>query len=347
MTEFRTKGKGSDRKVYPIRKRKPFGVPRNIAYEEVQALREKGKRARLIETNSRLELYAPYESVLSGDPQISPQTVTSAPGSPVQEHNPHIGTISQEKDRALKLIGLLNDQGKLQMTNEQLRDFFIDAKISVENGELHYLSVDPSHIMMIQETLPTSLQNGYYHIEQGEDKRFTLESGVDPAAARFNPPKLDYEKNSWKAQLDGSNLVKLMDFLKKRSKEDPFSSTVTFRMKGNKVLITGFNEETAGRERQLRDSHSPDQNTITILELNAQPTNGSSSNDSWETANFDREYLGRLLKTMMARRSVKSDKGETVMLDLKADYPLRAMTRRLGPNGERIESVGLIAPRME
>ena len=44
MTEFRTKGKGKDRQVYPIRKKQPFGVPRKLAYEEVMALRKGGGR---------------------------------------------------------------------------------------------------------------------------------------------------------------------------------------------------------------------------------------------------------------------------------------------------------------
>ena len=64
MTEFRTKGKGKDRQVYPIRKKQPFGVPRKLAYEEVMALRQQGKKARLIKTNQRLDLYAPYEGIL-------------------------------------------------------------------------------------------------------------------------------------------------------------------------------------------------------------------------------------------------------------------------------------------
>ena len=334
----------------PITKRKKaYGIPRNLAYEDVMSLREQGKRARLIETNSRLNLYAPYESVLPDTAESShPAADVTDTKSNETDHNPHIGTITQEKDQALKLIGLLNEKGKLQMSNEQLRDFFIDAKISVENGEMRYISVDPAHIMMVEKTLPTSLPNGFYHIEQGEDKRFTLESGVDPAAARFNMPKLDYDTNSWKTQVDGNNLVKLMDFLKKPSKDDPFSQTVTFRMKGNKIMITGFNQKEAGRERQLKDSHSPDKNTVTILELNAQPSKGTSANDdTWQTANFSRELLGSMIKTMMARRSVKSDNGMSVTLDLKGDYPLSAMTRRLGPNSERVVSRGLIAPRME
>ncbi|MBX8640723.1 MAG: hypothetical protein KIS29_10350 [Thermoplasmata archaeon] len=358
MTEFRTRGKGKERKVYPVKKRQAFGVSRDLAYDEVQALRKQGKRARLIETNTRLDLYAPYESILP-EAAASSASATQEPSHPVTgeseakhdivDHTPHIGTISREKDQALKLIGLLTENGKLQMTNEQLRDFFIDAKISVNNGEMRYIGVDPSHVMMVEETLPTSLPNDFYHIEQGEDKRFTLESGIDPAAARFNMPKLDFETNSWKAQIDGGNLVSLMAFLRKPAKDDPFSKTVTFQMKGNRVLVTGFNEKEAGRERQLKDSHSPDKNTVTVLEFTAQPSKSTSSvnDDTWHTANFDREMLGNMIKTMMARRTVKTDNGMAISLDLKADYPLSAMIRRLGPNNERIETRGLIAPRME
>jgi hypothetical protein len=77
MTEFRSKGKGKDRKVYPIQKKKPFGIPRKLAYEEVMALRKEGKKARLIKTNQRLDLYAPYEGILPDgtDATLSPGTI--------------------------------------------------------------------------------------------------------------------------------------------------------------------------------------------------------------------------------------------------------------------------------
>ena len=61
MTKFRTR---KDGRVYPVHKGKPFGVARQLAYEEVMALRSEGQKARLIKTNRRLDLYAPYESVL-------------------------------------------------------------------------------------------------------------------------------------------------------------------------------------------------------------------------------------------------------------------------------------------
>ena len=46
MTEFRTKGKGKDRRIYPVNKvnKKPFGVPREVAYKDVVKGRENGKK---------------------------------------------------------------------------------------------------------------------------------------------------------------------------------------------------------------------------------------------------------------------------------------------------------------
>ena len=78
MTDFRTKGKGRERQVYPIGKRKPFGVPRELAFKDVQALRKEGKRARLIRTNRKLDLYAPYESVLPDSNDVPPSPENSS-----------------------------------------------------------------------------------------------------------------------------------------------------------------------------------------------------------------------------------------------------------------------------
>ena len=60
---FISKGKGRNRKVIPIRQ-KPYGEPRSRALRQIEDLRRKGRKVRLIETNKRLELYAPYRSIL-------------------------------------------------------------------------------------------------------------------------------------------------------------------------------------------------------------------------------------------------------------------------------------------
>jgi hypothetical protein len=62
MPSFRTRGRGPNRKVFPLKK--PYGESRRKAEKVVTTLRESGKKARLIQTNRRLQLYAPYRSVL-------------------------------------------------------------------------------------------------------------------------------------------------------------------------------------------------------------------------------------------------------------------------------------------
>ena len=47
----------------------PYGIARPKAEEEVHKLREEGEHARLIETNRKKELYAPYEGTLKSAPQ--------------------------------------------------------------------------------------------------------------------------------------------------------------------------------------------------------------------------------------------------------------------------------------
>ena len=58
-----TKGKGKNAKHIPIRK--PYGEPREKAARKVEKIRREGLRARLIETNRKHKLYAPYESKLN------------------------------------------------------------------------------------------------------------------------------------------------------------------------------------------------------------------------------------------------------------------------------------------
>ena len=56
------------KQAVPVKKRKsPYGVQRPIAFEEVQQLRGKGERARLVETNPKHKLYAAYEDVTGKD----------------------------------------------------------------------------------------------------------------------------------------------------------------------------------------------------------------------------------------------------------------------------------------
>ena len=85
--------------------RKPYGIQRELAYEEVQNLRKKGERARLIETNRNHRLYAAYEGVSPGESE--PEKITN------KSENPMAGTPSVPfKKRVPKETIELYDEGE-------------------------------------------------------------------------------------------------------------------------------------------------------------------------------------------------------------------------------------------
>lgn len=130
MTEFRSKGKGKDRKVYPVQK-KPFGMARNLAMDEVLAMRRQGKRARLIETNKRLDLYAPYESTIPSD--ITENSKETPESKAIPATIDAVTTMKSQIEEAVKA-----------------KDW---SPISVfsRDGKTYVAMVDNAHIAMIYE----------------------------------------------------------------------------------------------------------------------------------------------------------------------------------------------------
>lgn len=117
MTEFRSKGKGSERKVYPI-KRTPYGEDRTDAEKAVQRLREENERARLIETNRKHKLYAPYASALK------PET----PKDNNMQENVKILTDSETSELIKKLEWL--NEAKMSKGRPILVHYYKDNKIT-------------------------------------------------------------------------------------------------------------------------------------------------------------------------------------------------------------------------
>ncbi len=99
MPQFRSKGKGANRRVFPIRK--PYGETKSRATQQVDALREKGERARRIETNRRLQLYAPYESALPEFEKDGPQQLATGKKASV----PPISVSHKRKLEKAKTLG--------------------------------------------------------------------------------------------------------------------------------------------------------------------------------------------------------------------------------------------------
>lgn len=212
MTQFRSKGTGKNRKTYPIRDRKPYGVTRELAYEDVMALRKKGMRARLIKTNKKLDLYAPYESVISvpETPQVNqePNQIPKPEPTPV--------TIN-EVDTAIKELGATLSP----------KDFDPPTVYS-KDGKTYVATVDNAHVMMVYATLEGTTNN-----EQ------------NPVGKKIRIPKLDYgDSNSASIFLDPEPLkILAKDLRENKNAKD----VVFFKPEGSHetyVYIRGENWET-------------------------------------------------------------------------------------------------------
>ncbi len=187
MTEFRSKGKGKDRKVYPVNKRQPYGVTRKLASEDVLAMRNQGKKARLIETNKRLDLYAPYEST------IPTPSVTKQGNSVIPESDPipvTIDTVTSMKSQ-IEEVANTKDWGPLSVFSK--------------DGKTYAIKVDNEHITMLYEESEGSIQG----------------NGERPVGQKVMIPKVDYsDSNSSKFLLDKIKQKELMKMIREHKDAD-------------------------------------------------------------------------------------------------------------------------------
>ena len=185
MTDFKTKGKGKDRIVYPVRK-KPYGVTRQLAYQEVQALRKQGKKARLIQTNKRLDLYAPYESMIAPDGNEQAESPKSIVPSAQASKDPI--TV----DSVQTMTSQLNEATKTKGWGE--------ISVSSRDGKTYVGRVSDDHIMMI------------YEVSEGT---------ANGSGGKFIVPKLDYsDGDSSKFQIGKDQQIGLMKMIRENRDAD-------------------------------------------------------------------------------------------------------------------------------
>lgn len=214
MAQFRSKGTGKNRKTYPISDRKPYGVTRQLAYEDVMALRKKGMRARLIKTNKKLDLYAPYESVISvpETPQVNQE--------PNQPPNPETTPVTiNEVDTAIKELGATLSP----------KDFDPPTVYS-KDGKTYVATVDNAHVMMVYASL-----------------KGTVTEDQNSVGPKIRIPKLDYgDSNSASIFLDPEPLKNFMKDLRAKENKDA-DDIVLYKPSGSHdtyVYIRGKNWET-------------------------------------------------------------------------------------------------------
>ncbi len=339
-TEFR-KRKDNGR-VFPIQKRKPYGISRQLAYEDVQILRQEGKKARLIKTNRKLDLYAPYISdmpdALETHTKTEPEKEENISGSRKVTEGKKIDLREQ--------LALISGNGKSNMNMGELKEYFSNdsmIKATVKDGKLTFISIDPSNISVIKETMDTDLPDGFLEpVSYGKnfEMKWTTTS-LPEGRVKIRFPELNYDSDSWTVRLEGDSLKKFMKDL--RSIDD---DAVKFK------LIGGTEKASVQISRMEVPEGEWKATAVPLGTVNATSNRVENTNvpDGWDTSDrvsMPTEYLKKTLTAMMGRKGALNPSDQAITLQLKRDYPLVASTRRIGPNGEHIEVSGAVAPRME
>jgi hypothetical protein len=337
-TQFRSKGKGKDRKVYPLKKRNPYGINRELAAKDVQALRNEGKKARLIKTNKRLDLYAPYVSDLpSQSTSPSPSNDISHTQAPQQQAvsiptNSNM-TVNPQKNRMiLESLGILNEKGKVNELKKNMRLLMggADCLITVVDGKTQFLFIDASRVAMIQERLVTTLPDGEYTMKMGDDgiPHISPLDADDTRLSRLKAPMLDYGMDTAVLSIPRVNLREFISTLSSGSKtSDVFFFESKDGKKGMDIMIKGEDKDGSTTKNLIYhyDGQVPDDVRCAL------PS----------------EYVISTIQAMLGRqRTTKPDVSDFLM-KIKSDYPAEIEFTGNDVRGEPVGYRALIAPRME
>ena len=348
-TQFRSKGKGKERKVYPIGKKKtPYGINRELAAKDVQRLREEGKRARLIETNTRLDLYAPFESTLPNPESAAPSVTQSTATSPNQVEAPPVPEnitpptpenrdfmVSKDKaDAILTSIGILNDKGNLNELKRNYDKWFRNGivKINVQDGKAELTTLDNNRVAAIQERFFVDIPDGLYTIAQARDgtPKIVPMDDYDSKTANLKFPKMEYDKDAAVLSIPNAKLKEFVSIFNESAKD---SEVIKFRSKNGKDGMDIIKKTTDG-------DYNTTETVIYHYDGSAIPDNISCI--------VSREYLASTIDTMLGRSRVNNPKGITDFnLKVKSDYPVEIQFTGQDKKGELTGYIGLLAPRIE
>ena len=238
------KDENGENKHIPIRPRKPFGIQREKALREVEKLREMGMRARLIETNRKHKLYAPYKSAINeeGNMVINIKKDNEIKESKTKETETKRNETKTEKKTieektlenrdyaigVLRALGFLKPlEDKLNITQDEINQFFTPTKdgkihnlVEINGDYIKYLSTDESGTITIKKITPNDmhLENGKYELYYDESDNSLKFKKIKPDDTRPLPKEFsytDYGINGITLRLDEETYKDIMDKLNK------------------------------------------------------------------------------------------------------------------------------------
>jgi len=235
------KDENGENKHIPIRPRKPFGVTREKALRDVEKLREMGLRARLIETNRKHKLYAPYKATINEEGNPIPENETNIQKDEIIENKEteikkenEVKTEEKTLENRDYAIGVLRALGflkpledKLNITQNEINQFFTPTKdgkihnlIEINDDYIKYLSTDESGTITIKKITPNDmhLENGKYELDYDESDNSLKFKKIKSDDTRPFPKEFsytDYGINGITLRLDEKTYKDIMDKLNK------------------------------------------------------------------------------------------------------------------------------------
>ncbi|MFP3257320.1 MAG: hypothetical protein RXO36_05935 [Candidatus Nanopusillus acidilobi] len=233
------KDESGENKHIPIRPRKPFGVSREKALRDVEKLREMGLRARLIETNRKHKLYAPYKATIDEEENSITENESKTQKNETREETKikkenEVKTEEKTLENRDYAIGVLRALGflkpledKLNITQNEINQFFTPTKdgkihnlIEINDDYIKYLSTDESGTITIKKITPNDmhLENGKYELYYDESDNSLKFKKIKPDDTRPLPKEFsytDYGINGITLRLDEGTYKDIIDELNK------------------------------------------------------------------------------------------------------------------------------------
>ncbi len=117
----------------------------------------------------------------------------------------------------LKNIGIINKDGKLNLTKATINEFFerpgsrASISIMVESGTLTMRVISNSFVTAVEEKFATKLPDGNYTLNVNEDKTVTIkELPSDVPKTSMKLPSLNYTSNALQMSLERDDMKEFL-----------------------------------------------------------------------------------------------------------------------------------------
>ena len=251
------KDESGENKHIPIRPRKPFGVSREKALRDVEKLREMGLRARLIETNRKHKLYAPYKATIDEEENSITENESKTQKNETREETKikkenEVKTEEKTLENRDYAIGVLRALGflkpledKLNITQNEINQFFTPTKddkihnlIDINGDYIKYLSTDESGTVTIKKITPNDkhLENGKYELYYDESDNSLKFKKIKPDDTRPLPKEFsytDYGINGITFRLDEETYKEIINTINKLKLDRGKKYHIVIRKKEN------------------------------------------------------------------------------------------------------------------